>query len=198
MNDGELNAELRELERDLVALPQPEPPAELQEAVFRDMRVRLRDPLRERRSRPWHAYLAAAATVAAVWANVSLGTRGTNPFAMASVDGQITYEDGSVIQGGRIELEFCPLRDPIGNKYPKAGRVNVDMSDGSFVEVTTAPGCVDDGLIVGEHRITAVLKDESGAAVDLPIVKPRIVVPSTARESQLVIKVKKGVLPCEP
>jgi len=194
MNDRELSSELRELERDLAALPRPEPPSELRAAVFRDMRVQLR----KRRSRRWLPYLVTAAAVAAVWANVSLETRGSNPFAMAAVDGQIIYEDGSVIQGGRIELEFCPLRGPIGNKYPRAGRVGVDMSDGSFVEVTTAPGCVDDGLVVGEHTVTAVLKDESGAAVDLPVVEPRIVVPSTSRENQLVVKVKKGVLPCEP
>jgi hypothetical protein len=68
MNDRELPEELRQLESELMALPRSVLSTSLRTSLDRDMRSHLRGDRRRR----WYAYVAAAAAVAAVWANLSL------------------------------------------------------------------------------------------------------------------------------
>ena len=118
-----------------------------------------------------------------------IGCGGANPFDMAPASGKITYEDGSVISGTRLQLEFFAQVKPIDNKHPRAGIAEVNMTDGTFSEVTTDPGTPGDGLIIGEHEVVATLSDDSGKDIQLTLVEPKITVEHG--ENQLVILAKK-------
>ena len=79
MNDSKLPEELKQLERELMALPRPVVSPSLHSSLDRDMRGHLRG---ERRRR-WYAYAAAAAAAAAVWANLSLRAATATNFHLA-------------------------------------------------------------------------------------------------------------------
>ena len=115
------------------------------------------------------------------------GCGASNPFDMAPVQGKITYEDGSVISGDRIEVEFTPQGEAIGNMTPKPGKANVSMADGTFTDVTTLD--FNDGLIVGQHQVEAVLYDARGKATDLTVVESEITI--QGGQNELAIRVKK-------
>ena len=79
MNDWELPAELQRLEDELLALPRPILPASLRAGMDRDMR----ECLRGERRRRWYGYVAAAATAALLWANLSLRAASATNFQLA-------------------------------------------------------------------------------------------------------------------
>jgi len=186
MNDWQLHGELRDLERELAALPQPGPPKRLQKTVLRDVRAELRG----KRHRQWYAYAACAAVAAAVCANLSLSSaRERHPFDVVPVSGRVTYEDGTPISGTPVLLAFSSKVEPIGNMFPRDGIVDVETADGTFSQVTTDPGEPGDGLIVGKHTVSAVLADPHGKQIELTIVKPEITI--TDGDNQLVIMAKK-------
>lgn len=117
----------------------------------------------------------------------AVGCGETNPFDMAPVTGKITYEDGSLIPGTRIQVEFVAQGEAIGNQYPRPGKADVDVNDGTFQHVTTHK--FNDGLFVGRHEVSAVSYDADNNTTDLEIVNREVEV--TAGENTLEIKVKR-------
>ena len=74
------------------------------------------------------------------------------------ISGKVTYEDGSLIPGERIELVFYPggvvrtesVADK-SKKSPRPGRATVNSGDGTFDTVTTLR--YGDGVMPGKLRV---------------------------------------------
>ncbi len=83
---------------------------------------------------------------------LSLGCGGSSsPFDYVSVEGKLSYEDGTPIPAGGIKLIFDSQAPPIGDAYPRPGTVIVGP-EGRFQEVTSYK--YGDGLTPGKHKVT--------------------------------------------
>jgi hypothetical protein len=81
-----------------------------------------------------------------------------NPWDPVRVTGTITYEDGSLIPVKSLKLYFVPQTPPADAKtFPREGAVGVNVSDGTFKDVTTYKYA--DGLIPGKHKVVVVAYD---------------------------------------
>ncbi len=74
------------------------------------------------------------------------------------ISGRVTYEDGSLIPGERIELVFYPgevvRTESVADgskKSPRPGRAAVNSGDGTFDTVTTLR--YGDGIMPGKYRV---------------------------------------------
>jgi len=79
------------------------------------------------------------------------GCGASDPFDYVEVSGKVTYEDGSLIPGDRIEVEFAPLAEAVDKKtHARHGIANMN-DDGSFDSVTSYKH--GDGLVRGRHKV---------------------------------------------
>ena len=86
------------------------------------------------------------------------GCGGGGPYGTKKITGTILYDDGSVIPADRIELRFISQEPPVDSKtYPKPGLVDVNVTDGTFSDVSTYR--YGDGIIKGKHKIAAMSLD---------------------------------------
>ena len=80
------------------------------------------------------------------------GCNSENPFEQVQVAGTVTYEDGSMIPGEYVELQFLPQAPPLDERtHPRPGRAAVRTSDGSFDTVTSHK--YGDGIAAGKHKV---------------------------------------------
>ncbi len=90
------------------------------------------------------------------------GCGGNGPYGTKKVNGTILYDDGSLIPADRIELRFISQEPPVDTKtYPKQGLVDVEVTDGTFSDVSTY--VYGDGIIKGKHKIAAMSLDAKNA-----------------------------------
>ncbi len=80
-----------------------------------------------------------------------MGCGSSGPFAYLPVEGVVTYEDGTPIPVGGIELKFIAqnVSAPVGAK-PRPAIAHLD-SQGKFALVTSHK--YGDGLIPGKHKV---------------------------------------------
>ncbi len=128
-----------------------------------------------------------------VWAVVGtllLGLTGCGskePYSKTKVNGKITYDDGSLIQGKKVILKFNPLAAPIDKKtYPRPGSAAVNPTDGTFAEATTYD--FGDGLILGKHKVSAFIEDDKRQRTELAITPEEIEV---GKDTHFEFKAKK-------
>jgi len=87
------------------------------------------------------------------------------PFPMVKVNGTVTYEDGSLIPADTLIVRFEPQIGPVDDKtHPRAGIGYVNVTDGTFSEVTTHQH--DDGVVYGKHRVLIVATRESDGSIN--------------------------------
>lgn len=80
------------------------------------------------------------------------GCGSSNPYSTVKVSGQVTYEDGSLIQAEEISLLFVSQIKAVDAKTkPRDGTARVNVADGTFSCASTYD--YGDGLIPGEHRV---------------------------------------------
>lgn len=80
-----------------------------------------------------------------------LGCGDGNPFDYVPVSGKLTYEDGTPIPAGGIELQFFAQdAKPVNGAHPRQAGAKVDAS-GSFANVTSYK--YGDGLVLGKHKV---------------------------------------------
>ena len=125
-----------------------------------------------------------------------------SPFALASVEGKITYADGSLIEADQIVVRFFPQGIPIqGKKAPRVGETRADVTDGSFSDFTTWK--YGDGVMVGTHKVVAISlratsyggeepSDEIPQQYHDPKTTPLEVEVTGSGDSSLLLKVQKG------
>ncbi len=83
----------------------------------------------------------------------TLGCGSGEPFDMTPVSGKVTYEDGSLIPGHRVEVRFVPqdVKSEDPKVSPRFAGAEVDVATGEFIESTTHTW--GDGVIVGRHKV---------------------------------------------
>lgn len=83
------------------------------------------------------------------------------PFEYIPVQGQLTYEDGSLIPASGMRLQFASLDvKPQNGMYPRPASTGLD-SEGRFLRVTSYK--FGDGLVPGRHKVAiAYATDENG------------------------------------
>lgn len=81
------------------------------------------------------------------------------PYPIVPVTGKVTYEDGTPIPAARVVVSFESEAPPVDSKtHPRAGKAEVNPSDGTFSSVTTWK--FGDGAIVGPHKVVVISMDE--------------------------------------
>ena len=139
----------------------------------------------------WPKWRAAGAALAAVL--LAVGCGGSGPFDLIPVDGKVTYEDGSLIQATRIEIQFDP--DPesvkaIDGKHARMGMAEVNVADGTFSGVTSST--YEDGLSPGKHFVSIQIYEKEGAEpLELGTLKAEEGVVIGPDNCHLELKVKK-------
>ena len=74
------------------------------------------------------------------------------PFALVSVSGKVTYDDGSPIPVERLCLIFYSELAPIDSKtHPRPATASVDAATGTIHSVCTHK--FNDGLARGKHKV---------------------------------------------
>ena len=74
------------------------------------------------------------------------------PFEYVKVHGKVSYEDGSLISAGRLDLHFFRQGNaPEGKHWPRPGVAYVDIASGEFDSVTSH--MVGDGLVPGKYKV---------------------------------------------
>ncbi|MEX2169793.1 MAG: hypothetical protein WD851_10815 [Pirellulales bacterium] len=105
------------------------------------------------------AFQHAAFFIAVGLVLVPIGCSSDNPFDQVQVEGTVTYDDGSMIPGEYVELEFLPQTPPKDPRtHPKQGRAAVKTSDGSFDTVTSHK--YGDGVVTGKHKVLVFSFDD--------------------------------------
>lgn len=100
-----------------------------------------------------------------VWLPLALVALGSGcgsegAFGVVPASGTVKYDDGSLIQAGRIELVFVPQQPAKDAKtHPRQGVAEVNVADGTFTASTYE---FHDGIIRGKHRVTAKSIAEQG------------------------------------
>jgi hypothetical protein len=102
--------------------------------------------------RPASNALGRAAIVFAPMLVLQAGCDSENPFEQVQVSGTVTYDDGSLIPGEYVELQFLPQAPPLEERtHPRPGRAAVTTSDGTFDTVTSHK--YGDGIVAGKHKV---------------------------------------------
>lgn len=129
------------------------------------------------------------AVVAALLLVGTVGCGGGGPYDMVPVSGKVTYEDGSLISGERILIEFHPRVKAVDKKtHARPAVAEVNVADGTFSEATTIePG---DGVIVGKHEVEVVVTDADGQETRLQVTPSEVEI--GAGSDSLVFKAKKA------
>jgi hypothetical protein len=113
---------------------------------------------------------------------------GGEPYKLVGVSGKVTYEDGSVVQGERVSIEFTPQAEALdATTHPRPGIAEVSTSDGTFSDVTTHK--YGDGLTAGKHTVQVFVEDENYNRTELEVTPSEIEVGGGSTE--LEFKVKK-------
>lgn len=87
---------------------------------------------------------------------------GGQPYGVVPIRGKVTYEDGSLIPAPKLLLELNSLEKKKDEKtYPRPGRAEINVSDGTFSNVSTYD--YGDGAILGEHKVVVKAFDQNGA-----------------------------------
>lgn len=74
-------------------------------------------------------------------------------YGVVPAEGSVKYDDGTLIEAGRIELLFVSQEEAIDAKtHPRQGVAEVNVADGTFTASTYG---FHDGVIRGEHRVIA-------------------------------------------
>lgn len=118
------------------------------------------------------------------------------PYEIVPVHGKVTYEDGSLIPADTIYVRFFPQVESLSAKvHPRPGSAELDSEDGTFALVSTAK--YGDGLIVGKHKVTVTVGDESptgaGSIPEIyadPATTP-LEIEVTGRNQECVLKIEK-------
>ena len=98
-------------------------------------------------SMEWWKHAALVLALAA-----SLGCGDDSPFDYVPVSGKLTYEDGTPIPAGGIELQFFAQdAKPVNGAHPRPAGAKVDAS-GAFANVTSYK--YGDGLVLGKHKVS--------------------------------------------
>ena len=94
------------------------------------------------------------------------GCGGSEPFALVSVTGKITYEDGSLIPGDRVMVGFVPVdRKTLGKDVFSGSQGELDVQTGAIVGVTTHKYA--DGTMAGRYKVTVAAVKNGGAGVQV-------------------------------
>jgi hypothetical protein len=81
----------------------------------------------------------------------SVGCHGGSPFKYVPVQGQVTYEDGSLIPARGMRLQFESLDvAPKNGMYPRPATAALD-AEGLFTKATSYK--YGDGLVPGRHKV---------------------------------------------
>lgn len=97
---------------------------------------------------------------------ITLGCRSSDPFSYVKVSGKVSFEDGSQIKAHRITVTFVPQMEPVeGLFYPRSGRAEVNVDDGTFHTVTSHK--YGDGIVRGKHKVLIHTYDEQNNPTDL-------------------------------
>jgi len=82
------------------------------------------------------------------------------PYEIVPIHGKVTYKDGSLIPADAIYVRFYPQVESLSAKvHPRPGSTELDTEDGTFALVSTVE--YGDGVIVGKHKVTVTVGDES-------------------------------------
>ncbi|MHC4178802.1 MAG: hypothetical protein ACYSWU_14925 [Planctomycetota bacterium] len=129
-----------------------------------------------------------SAGVVLAWLLCGLAGCGSGePFDMLPVSGKVTYEDGSLISAARVEVTFGPQAKPIdGKTYPRPGRAEVNVADGTFSEVTSHK--YGDGLVLGKHKIKVFSYDQNNVPTELAVEPSEIEVGPGSTEFEFTVK----------
>jgi len=75
-----------------------------------------------------------------------------SPFDYVPVSGMLTYDDGTPIPAGGIELQFFAQdAKPVNGAHPRPAGTKVD-ANGGFANVTSYK--YGDGLVLGKHKVS--------------------------------------------
>jgi hypothetical protein len=97
-------------------------------------------------------------TSLAIILSVLGGCGSGKPWDLVTVNGKVTYEDGSLIPVSSMKLYFASQAPPADAKtFPRQGSVGVNVADGTFENVTTYKYA--DGLIAGKHKVVVAAYD---------------------------------------
>ncbi len=116
-----------------------------------------------------------------------LGCGSGGPYRYVAVDGMLSYEDGSSIPAGGIQLKFIALDPPaVEGATPRPAIAHLD-SEGKFEFATSYK--FGDGLIPGKHKVVILYaKDKEG--------KP-LIPAEYASTSKTPLVIDTGSLPIE-
>jgi hypothetical protein len=97
---------------------------------------------------------------------VVAGCGSDSPFDYEKVSGKVTYDDGSSIPAGGMQLRFQALDAPkLENAFPRPAVANVN-GEGVFDCVTSYK--YGDGLIPGRHKVAIALAPGPGGKLLVP------------------------------
>ena len=106
--------------------------------------------------RVWRPGRWSALMLAGLLLTGSAGCGAIDPWDEIPISGKVTYEDGTVIDAERLQLEFEPHAKSEDKKIrARPGEAEVNLADGTFSEATTS--VAGDGLIPGRHTVTVSL-----------------------------------------
>jgi len=104
------------------------------------------------------------------------GCGDSQPFSKVQISGTVRYDDGTLIPAHRLVLTFVSQTKPLDAKtYPRPGRAEVDVKDGTFHVVTSVR--YGDGMVVGEHQVCLTALDKN--QIPLPVIPEEYATPKT-------------------
>lgn len=100
-------------------------------------------------------------SIAVAWFAAASAGCNREIFSIVPVSGKVTYDDGSLIKAGMIQVMLVPQGEPVDGKYhaPPSG-ADVDMATGEFKDFRTRQG--KPGVVVGTHKVIVVSKTKDG------------------------------------
>ena len=120
------------------------------------------------------------------------------PYEIVPIHGKVTYKGGALIPAETIYVRFFPQVESLSAKvHPRPGSAELDTEDGTFALASTAK--YGDGLIVGKHKVTVTVGDESPTgAGSIPAVyadpaTTPLEIEVTGRNQEFVLKIEKPV-----
>ena len=115
----------------------------------------------KRNRRIWTGWYVSAAVIVVC---CQLGCN-SQPYRVVPISGTVKYEDESLIPGEMIMLMFISQEAAIDRKtHPRAGRVKVNVADGTFKNVMTYE--FGDGAIRGTHKVVVKAVGENESPID--------------------------------
>lgn len=91
---------------------------------------------------------------------VSLGCKG-EMFPIVPITGKVTYDDGSLINAGMLQVQFVPTQEPVEGKFhPPQSGADVEVSTGEFKECRMRNGKL--GVLKGKHKVLIISLSKDG------------------------------------